>query len=326
MTGALLAVEDLRVTFVLGDRRVHAVNGVSFELAPGEVLGLVGESGSGKSAVLRALIGLLPGATAHVEGSVRYDGHELVGARDRALRAIRGADISMVFQDPMTFLNPVLTIGEQIGETLQRHTELGRRGRRARVIELLELVGISAPAQRLRQYPHHLSGGMRQRVVIAIALACGPRVLLADEPTTALDVSVQGQILRLLADLRAQLGMSMILVSHDLGVIAQSCDRVAVMYGGQLVEVAPVAEIVTRPRHPYTVGLLRSLPGRAPEERYLASIPGAPPSLAQAPSTCSFAPRCELAAEGCKTWPTTLLDAGAGRVARCRRHEEVPHV
>ena len=228
----------------------------------------------------------------------------------------------MVFQDPMNCLNPVLTISEQIGETLHRHTALRRAARRARVLELLRLVGISAPEQRLRQYPHQLSGGMRQRVVIAIALACEPRVLLADEPTTALDVSIQDQILRLLADLRHQMGMSMIIVSHDLGVIAQSCDRVMVMYGGQLVEFASAAELVRAPRHPYTAGLLRSLPGEV-RSRYLHAIPGTPPTLLESPVTCTFQPRCELAAERCASWPTELVTTGAGRAARCLRHAEV---
>jgi oligopeptide/dipeptide ABC transporter ATP-binding protein len=319
--GPVLEVQDLHVAFSGRDRTVHAVNGVGFTLHAGETLGIVGESGSGKSAVLRSLIAMHP-HEAHLTGSVRYRGTELIGARDRVIRSIRGAELAMIFQDPMSYLNPVLTIGEQIDETLHRHTALGRSQRRSRIIELLGMVGISAGERRVRQYPHQLSGGMRQRVMIAIALACEPRVLLADEPTTALDVSIQDQILRLLSDLRARLGMSMILVSHDLGVIAQSCDRVAVMYGGQVVELGPVAELVHAPQHPYTAGLLRSLPGET-ESRYLDAIPGSPPRLLEVPRTCAFQPRCALATDACSEWQTSLLPAGQDRTSRCIRHDQV---
>ncbi len=319
--GPVLEVSDLHVTFAGRDRSVHAVNGIGFTLNAGETLGIVGESGSGKSAVLRSLIAMHP-REAHLTGSVRYRGTELIGAKDRVIRALRGAEIAMIFQDPMSYLNPVLTIGEQIDETLHRHTALSRSERRGRIIDLLKLVGISAGERRVRQHPHQLSGGMRQRVMIAIALACEPRVLLADEPTTALDVSIQDQILGLLSDLRARLGMSMILVSHDLGVIAQSCDRVAVMYGGQVVELGPVAEIVRAPQHPYTAGLLRSLPGEA-ESRYLDAIPGSPPRLLEVPRTCAFQPRCALADEECSDWETSLLAAGPDRTSRCIHHDQV---
>jgi oligopeptide/dipeptide ABC transporter ATP-binding protein len=318
----MLEVRDLRVAFTGQARTVRAVNGVDFTLRAGETLGIVGESGCGKSAVLRALIGLHAPKTTECTGSIRYAGTELLGAGDATIRRIRGAEISMIFQDPMSYLNPVLTISEQIGETLQRHTSLGRGDRRKRTIELLRLVGISAPEERLKQYPHQLSGGMRQRVIIAIALACEPRVLLADEPTTALDVSIQDQILRLLADLRRRLGMSMLLVSHDLGVIAQTCDRVMVMYGGQLVELAPIRQLVRAPRHPYTAGLLRSLPGSVPT-RYLHAIPGMPPRLHRHPRTCTFRARCELATEECASWETSLIDVEANRSARCLNHELV---
>jgi oligopeptide/dipeptide ABC transporter ATP-binding protein len=318
----VLEVRDLGVAFTGQRRTVRAVNGVDFTLRSGETLGIVGESGCGKSAVLRALIGLHDPAMADCTGSILYGGKELIGASDSTMRRIRGAEISMIFQDPMSYLNPVLTIYEQIGETLQRHTPLGRRQRRERTIELLRLVGISAPEERLKQYPHQLSGGMRQRVIIAIALACGPRVLLADEPTTALDVSIQDQILRLLADLRHRLGMSMLIVSHDLGVIAQTCDRVMVMYGGQLVELAPVRQLVGAPRHPYTAGLLRSLPGSVPS-RYLDAIPGMPPRLHRRPTTCTFRARCELATEECESWETSLVEVAAERSSRCLHHELV---
>jgi oligopeptide/dipeptide ABC transporter ATP-binding protein len=322
MSEPLLAVRDLHVSFTRSGRTVRAVNGVDFTVGEGETLGIVGESGSGKSAVLRALIGLHPKAGSRCSGSVRYRGTELMGACDRVVRRIRGAEISMIFQDPMSCLNPVITIREQIDEALRRHTTLARRDRRARTLELLRLVGISAPEQRLRQHPHELSGGMRQRVVIAIALACEPRILLADEPTTALDVSVQDQILRLLAELRERLGMSLVLVSHDLGVIAQSCERVMVMYGGQLVETSGAPELVHAPRHPYTAGLLRSLPGET-TERYLHAIPGAPPTLTEAPVTCVFRPRCELATEACTEWSTAMLATADGRAARCLHTEAV---
>jgi oligopeptide/dipeptide ABC transporter ATP-binding protein len=316
-----LAVSDLRVRYD-GTRTVHAVNGVSFDVGASEIFGLVGESGCGKSATLRALIGLLP-KTAHVGGEVRFRGSDLVAMSERELRATRGAGISMIFQDPMTYLNPVLKIGEQINETLRRHTSLDRRQRQARAAELLQQVGIASAERRLRQYPHEFSGGMRQRVLIAIALACGSKVLLADEPTTALDVTIQDQILRLLRDLRAQFGMSIVLVSHDLGVIVQTCDRVAVMYGGQLVETARVRELLRAPKHPYTVGLVESLPRPANPSRFLKPIGGAPPSLHEAPRTCVFEPRCPLAEPECREWDTTLLDVGPEHGARCRRHAAV---
>lgn len=324
----VLSVRDLRVRYVTAQRTVHAVNGVSFDVRQGEIFGLVGESGCGKSATLRALIGLLPKPAAQVEGHVLYGDDDLVTMSDRRLRATRGPEISMIFQDPMTYLNPVLTVGEQITETLRQHTDLGRRARRARAAELMKLVGIPVPERRLKQYPHQFSGGMRQRVLIAIALACGPKVLLADEPTTALDVTIQDQILRLLRDLRERLRMSVVLVSHDLGVIVQTCDRVAVMYGGQVVETALVGELLKRPKHPYTVGLVESLPRRANPSRYLKPIAGSPPSLREAPSGCVFHPRCPLAEPACTEWSIELLDVGPQHGARCRRHElvEAPRV
>jgi len=322
MTGEpVVAVRDLRVRYD-GTRTVHAVNGVSFDVGAGEIFGLVGESGCGKSATLRALIGLLP-KTAQVSGEVRFHGEDLVAKSERELRATRGAGISMIFQDPMTYLNPVLKIGEQINETLRRHTSLDRGQRQARAAELLRQVGIASPERRLRQYPHEFSGGMRQRVLIAIALACGSKVLLADEPTTALDVTIQDQILRLLRDLREELGMSVVLVSHDLGVIVQTCDRVAVMYGGQLVETARVRELLRAPKHPYTVGLVESLPRPANPSRFLKPIGGAPPRLLEAPRTCVFEPRCPLAEPACREWETELLDAGPEHAARCRRYAVV---
>jgi oligopeptide/dipeptide ABC transporter ATP-binding protein len=322
----VLAVEDLHVHFDVGRRTVRAVDGVSFSIRRGEIFGIVGESGCGKSATLRALIGLLPPAGARTSGRVTYEDRNLLELGERGLRRVRGAEISMVFQDPMTFLNPVLRVSEQIEEALKQHTSLGRAERRKRAVELMHLVGIALPERRLREYPHQFSGGMRQRVLIAIALACGPKILLADEPTTALDVTIQSQILRLLKRLRDELGMSIVLVSHDLGVIAQMCERVAVMYAGQVVESAPVRELIRNPRHPYTVGLLSSLPRLDTGSRYLVPIPGAPPTLTELLPGCRFADRCPLALEECAEWQTELLEAGPGHRSRCLRHEVVKAV
>jgi oligopeptide/dipeptide ABC transporter ATP-binding protein len=317
---ALLGVEDLHVSFDVGRRTVRAVDGVSFSIRRGEIFGIVGESGCGKSATLRALIGLLPPSGVHTSGRVTYGGRNLLDLGERALRRVRGAEISMVFQDPMTFLNPVLRVSEQIEEALKQHTQLGRAERHDRAVELMRLVGIALPERRLREYPHQFSGGMRQRVLLAIALACGPKILLADEPTTALDVTIQDQILKLLKRLRDELGMSIVLVSHDLGVIAQMCERVAVMYAGQVVESAPVRELVRNPRHPYTVGLLSSLPRLDADSRYLVPIPGAPPSMTDIAPGCRFADRCPLVLDECREWHTELLDAAAEHRSRCLRH------
>jgi oligopeptide/dipeptide ABC transporter ATP-binding protein len=322
----VLAVEDLHVQFDVGRRTVRAVDGVSFSIRRGEIFGIVGESGCGKSATLRALIGLLPPTGAHTSGRVAYEGRNLLELGERGLRRVRGAEISMVFQDPMTFLNPVLRVSEQIDEALRQHTSLGRAERRKRAVELMHLVGIALPERRLREYPHQFSGGMRQRVLIAIALACGPKVLLADEPTTALDVTIQNQILKLLKRLRDELGMSIVLVSHDLGVIAQMCERVAVMYAGQVVESAPVRELIRNPRHPYTVGLLSSLPRLDTDSRYLVPIPGAPPTLTELKPGCRFADRCPLALDECTEWQTELLEASPGHRSRCLRYEIVSAV
>ena len=319
----VLRVEDLHVRFDTGRELVRAVEGVSFSVRHGEIFGIVGESGCGKSATLRALIGLLPETGASTAGRVWYDGRNLLDLSERSMRRMRGAEISMVFQDPMTYLNPVLRVSEQIDEALKRHTSLGRNERRSRALELMRLVGIALPERRLREYPHQFSGGMRQRVLLAVALACGPKILLADEPTTALDVTIQDQILKLLKRLRDELGMSIVLVSHDLGVIAQMCERVAVMYAGQVVEAGPIRSLIREPRHPYTVGLLNSLPRLDTESRYLVPIPGAPPSLASPPTGCRFAERCPLVLDECRDWQTELLEAGVGHQSRCLRHEIV---
>ncbi|MGV9855619.1 ABC transporter ATP-binding protein [Streptomyces sp. NPDC003442] len=297
-----LSVRDLSVVFRTPTRVVHAVDGLSFDIAAGEVLAVVGESGCGKSVTSTAVLGLLP-PTASVGGSIRLGGRELVGADESELRDVRGRELAMIFQEPMTSLNPVLTIGRQVGEVLRRHQGIGRREARERAVDLLDLVGIPAPAQRVRDYPHQLSGGMRQRVMIAIAIACDPAVLIADEPTTALDVTVQAGILEVLRSLRERLGTAIVLITHDLGVVADTADRVLVMYAGRGVEQAPVDELFGAPRHPYTRGLLGAVPvpgrGRAQGGRRLQEIPGLVPSLTEQPDRCTFQPRCSYADERC---------------------------
>ncbi len=299
---SVLDVRDLKTVFHTRSGEVHAVNSVTFDLKPGELLGVVGESGSGKSVTMMSLIGLLPSPPAEVRGGeVLFDGENLLQASDDHLRDIRGARIGMVFQDPMTSLNPVFTVGYQLSEPLRRHMGLSKKAARARAIELLELVGIPDPAQRLADFPHQFSGGMRQRVMIAIALACDPQVLIADEPTTALDVTIQAQILELIKELRHKLGMAIIWITHDLGVIAGIADRVMVMYGGQIVEQAPVKELFADPRHPYTRALLQTIPAlHGVRDEKLQVIEGQPPIMAGAPTACPFRDRCVHAFERCE--------------------------
>jgi peptide/nickel transport system ATP-binding protein len=293
----LLQVRDLSVRFDSDEGSVHAVDGMSLELAPSQVLGIVGESGCGKSVTALSILGLLP-KTATVTGSVRFDGEELLGASRSQLRKIRGRQISFVFQEPMTSLNPVLRIGQQIEEVLREHLSLSRSAAKQRVVELLDLVHIPDPGRRIDEYPHQLSGGMRQRVMIAMALACDPKILIADEPTTALDVTIQAGILDLLRELRARLGTAIILITHNLGVVADLADRVVVMYAGRKAEEAAVGELFAHPQHPYTIGLLGAVPraGSARNGR-LQEIPGRVPSLAELPAHCAFADRCPRADE-----------------------------
>ena len=309
-----LAVRGLRTVFASPTGPLTAVDGVDLDLAPGEILGLVGESGSGKSVTLRSLLRLVhpPG---RIAGEVLWGGRDLLGLRPGELRRVRGREIATVFQEPMTALNPVLTVGRQIDESLRAHTGLDARGRRARGVDLLDLVGIPAPATRLADYPHQFSGGMRQRAMIAIALAGEPRLLLADEPTTALDVTIQDQILKLILALRARLGMGVILVTHDLGVVAQSCDRVAVMYAGRIVETGPVAALFAEPRHAYTRGLIGSVPRAGGERRPLLSIDGTPPGLGARPAGCAFHPRCGFATDACRREAPPLAAVALGREA-----------
>jgi peptide/nickel transport system ATP-binding protein len=295
----LLEVTDLSVRFDTDDGQVHAVDRLSFSIDEGEVLGIVGESGCGKSVTCMSLVRLLP-ETAHVSGSVRFEGTDLLTLSMRRLRHIRGRQISYVFQEPMTSLNPVFSIGHQIEESLRRHLDLSRQDARARAIELLQLVRIPAAARRLREYPHQLSGGMRQRVMIAMALACDPKLLVADEPTTALDVTIQAGILDLMRDIRERLGTAIILITHNLGVVADVADRVVVMYAGRKAEEASVDELFAHPQHPYTIGLLGAVPrpyeGEGTRER-LQEIPGRVPSLRELPAACAFADRCPRADE-----------------------------
>jgi peptide/nickel transport system ATP-binding protein/oligopeptide transport system ATP-binding protein len=321
----ILRVEGLHTFIQTEGGVVRAVDDVSFSLRRGEILGVVGESGSGKSVTCRTLMGLMPSPPAWSIGDVRYaerPGRNLLDASATELQRLRGAHLSMIFQDPMSALNPVMRIGDQIEEAVGAHARLGPRDRRRRAVELLDRVGIPAASRRMRSYPHEFSGGMRQRVLIAAAIASQPKVLFADEPTTALDVIIQDQILSLLLELQRDFGMSMILVSHDLGVIAEMCDRIAVMYAGQIVELTDARTLLTAPRHPYTISLLRSLPDSENRTRYLPSIVGTPPQLIDIEPGCRFAPRCALAKTECQTWDTELIAVGEEHLVRCWRHDD----
>ncbi len=311
-TEPVLTVTDLRVSFRTPRGPARVVNGLNYEVRPGETLAIVGESGSGKSVGVMSLVGLVPQPPAQVSGSVTFAGTPLVGASASTLRQIRGPGIGMVFQDPMSSLNPVLTVGQQITEGIREHQGLGRRAARARALDLLGQVGIPDPRARLDAYPHQLSGGMRQRVMIAIALSCEPRLLIADEATTALDVTIQAQIVELLADLQSQLGMALIWITHDLGVVAGIADRVMIMYAGQIVEEGLVDEIYDDPRHPYTLGLLGSLPAAHSGSEELAVIPGLPPDPTDLPTGCAFWPRCTVRGDArCETEMPPLVEAGS---------------
>ena len=314
----VLEVSGLKTHFHTQDGTVHAVNGVSFDLREGELLGVVGESGSGKSVTMMSLLKLIPMPPGEiVAGTTDFNDQDLLQISPNELRKVRGGQIGFIFQDPMTSLNPVLTIGRQITEPILLHTELDKQGAKERAVELLDMVGIPDAAARLKTYPHELSGGMRQRVMIAIALACSPDVIIADEPTTALDVTIQAQIIAIVKDLRERLGTAVIWITHDLGVIAGLADRVVVMYGGRIVEEAPVRELYASPAHPYTVGLLASLPRLDQKGQELVSIPGQPPSLYAEPSSCSFAPRCLHAFERCTKEVPELIEVREGHRSAC---------
>jgi oligopeptide/dipeptide ABC transporter ATP-binding protein len=314
----LLEIDNLTVQF-RGDRGwITAVDDVSLDLREGETLGIVGESGSGKSVTALSILRLHTAATTrHPTGRIVYAGQDMLALTPRQLRAVRGREIAMIFQDPMSSLNPVLTIADQIGETLRLHQGLDATVSRQRAIELLELVRIPDAGRRINEYPHRLSGGMRQRVMIAIAIACRPRLLIADEPTTALDVTIQAQILDLLRELQSSMGMSVILISHDMGVIAEFAQRVVVMYAGRIVETAPVKDLFRRPFHPYTEGLLAAIPKLDVDVVRLPTIRGSIPDPAQAIRGCRYSPRCPVAVDQCRLEPPALLPAGPLRYARC---------
>ncbi|MCB9596417.1 MAG: ABC transporter ATP-binding protein [Sandaracinaceae bacterium] len=322
MAEPLLRVEDLVTAFHTDEGSIRAVDGVSFELEDGKTLGIVGESGCGKSVTSLSIMRLVPTPPGAIErGAIRFRGKDLLAIPEGEMRKLRGNDISMIFQEPMTSLNPVHRIGKQIGESVRHHRGASAKEARARAIEMLELVGIPAPEKRVDAYPHELSGGMRQRVMIAMALACDPRLLIADEPTTALDVTIQAQILELLGELKARLGMSIVFITHDLGVVAELTDDVVVMYAGKVVERAPTADLFEDPQHPYTRGLLGSIPGYGAtttaegERPKLATIPGMVPDLRHLPKGCRFQDRCELVHARCRESEPPLVELRGGRRA-----------
>jgi peptide/nickel transport system ATP-binding protein len=315
MSTPVLSVRNLTVR--IGN--IVPVQELSFDVNAGEVLGMVGESGSGKSLTLRAILRLLP-RVAQASGNIWWQGRDLMRLAEPDLRALRGSEIAIVFQEPMTALNPVLTIGRQIAESLAEHMGLRGRRARARAIELLDMVGIPDARRRLSSYPHEFSGGMRQRAMLAIALAVGPKLLLADEPTTALDVTIQDQILKLLLRLRRELSMSIVLVTHDLGIIAETCDRMAVLYSGRVMETGPVAKILERPAHPYTLGLINSVPQARHPRQHLAAISGAPPDPLALPPGCRFEPRCTLASQDCLRELPALRSLTTNHATACIHH------
>jgi len=319
---ALLEVTDLRTHFATPDGVVRAVDGISFHVDPGETVGIVGESGCGKSVTSMSILRLIPEPPGRVAGHVRFNGRDLLALPEAEMRGIRGNDISMIFQEPMTSLNPVLTVGHQIGETVQLHEGVSAQAAEARAVDMLTLVGMPAPEKRVREYPHQLSGGMRQRVMIAMALACNPKLLIADEPTTALDVTIQAQILDLMRDLKTRLGSAIMLITHDLGVVAEMAQRVVVMYAGRKVEEASVEDIFARPLHPYTRGLLGAVPklGSSVEaggRGRLTEIPGLVPSLRSPIVGCSFAGRCPLVTDVCRRVSPPIEVHLPGHVAAC---------
>jgi oligopeptide/dipeptide ABC transporter ATP-binding protein len=316
--GSLLEVTDLRVSFNTEDGVVRAVDGVSFALAEGETLGIVGESGSGKSVTMMSVMRLIVDPNARFSGSAVYRGRDLMKLGKTEMRAVRGSEIAMIFQDPMTSLNPVYKVGWQIAEQIRAHQHLSAKAAQARAVELLAAVGIPRPERRADDYPHQFSGGMRQRVMIALALSCNPSLLIADEPTTALDVTIQAQILALIKRLRADFGSSVVLITHDMGVVAETTDRVAVMYAGRIVEQGTTREIFYDPRHPYTWGLLGSIARLdRPKPRRLATIPGSPPSLAALPRGCAFADRCAFRFDQCDSVPPLVSQSGDDHLDAC---------
>lgn len=320
-TGSLLSIRDLNIEFFARDAWTRVVSDASLDLKPGGSLALVGESGSGKTVTSLSILQLLPKAISRVtNGSINFAGQDLLKLPESRMREVRGGEISMIFQEPMTSLNPVFTVGDQIAETVRQHRKVSKKEAWARAVEVLDLVGIPAAARRAKDYPHSFSGGMRQRAMIAMAISCEPKLLLADEPTTALDVTVQASVLQLLRRLQDELGMAVLLVTHDLGVVADFCDDVTVMYAGEPVEVAPVDDLFGRPSHPYSAALLRSLPQRTPPGEELTSIKGMVPQPDQLPPGCRFAPRCDFALAGvCDVEHPDLVKLGTGQLSRCIR-------
>ena len=323
---SLLEVRDLHTEFRTGLGAVPAVDGISYTVERGETVAIVGESGSGKTAGALSLLRLIPDPPGRItQGRILFDGRDLLLLSDEEMRHVRGADIGMIFQEPMTSLNPVLTIGRQITETLEQHRGADRAAAQRRAVELLGLVGIADPVRRLKQYPHQLSGGMRQRIMIAIALACDPKLIIADEPTTALDVTIQAQILELMKNLTRRLEVALIIITHNLGVVARYAHRVNVMYAGRIVESGPASAVYRDPRHPYTMALLRSVPRLdRPRQARLDPVEGQPPDLTRLGPGCSFQPRCRFAIERCGTAPPPLVPAGtSGQFAACYRSNEL---
>ena len=321
---SLLELRGLTTTFQTAQGEISAIEDISFELNAGEILGIVGESGSGKSVTALTIMGLLPQPPARVAaGSVRFAGEELTTASSNRMEKIRGAGIAMVFQEPMTSLNPVFTIGEQIMETVRAHERMSASAQRERAIEMLDRVGIASATKRLNDYPHQFSGGQRQRVMIAMALACRPKLLIADEPTTALDVTIQAQVLDLLMDLRDELGMAVMIITHNMGVIAEVADRVLVMYAGRIVEQSPAAGLFDAPQHPYTKGLLACVPTLQQDRHRLIAIPGSLPEPARRPPGCRFAPRCTYRIEACRTAIPPLVMEREDRAVACIRADEL---
>lgn len=319
----LLQVIDLRAGFHIDQGLLRAVDGVSLEIGAGETLGLVGESGSGKSVTAYSILKLLPvPAAEYLGGEIRFDGRNLLALPEAEMRSVRGRDISLIFQEPMSSLNPIMTIGKQITEVIVEHRRISHRAAAPAAIEMLRRAGVSSPEARMNEYPHQLSGGMLQRVMIAMALVCKPRLLIADEPTTALDVTIQAQILDLLAELKDELRMSVLLITHDLGIVASICDRVAVMYAGKIVEMASTRDLFSRPAHPYTRSLFASLPSRVDRNRELPTIPGAIPSPLKMPSGCRFRTRCYMAETICLEEPA-LSEVGPSHVSSCHFGNEL---
>ena len=321
MSKPLLEIQDLHVHFNTSDGVVEAINGATLSISAGEVLGLVGESGSGKSVTAMSVLGLVPQPPAiYPAGKILWKGTDLLTTPDRELREIRGGEISMIFQDPMTSLNPVYTIGHQISEMIRVHSRVSAKQAKEKSIEMLDLVGVPNPRQRFDDYPHQFSGGMRQRAMIAMALSCEPELLIADEPTTALDVTIQAQILEIIEKSARELNVAVLLITHDLGVVAGICDRVAVMYAGRIVEEAPVNDLFENPLMPYTWGLMRSIPQMdSVKGERLYTIPGSPPVMSRPPKGCAFASRCEFAIDRCRTELPEIRQISNGRTVRCHR-------